>query len=900
MKTTGFFEYSAKTTTACLFVAALAVGFSGCADIDNSVQETDGTQTEISYGDKDEPTTDQMKVSVTANVPAAVLSRFDDNSTGAAFVKRLPLTTSAIDEGTRLVVVKGSDALTIPTSTIEGMANVILNGGYLAIETPSNLNMAEFASKFAVALLKKQNEYYANRFLVGGAQARIRAEESTEVERLKTRVANVAKVAQTRSGITDKLTATVAELLIFSSNQYFMQEAFKEEQQVQTYAIDDDGNRTDNNYIVKIKRNGFRNGEMADAAAEWINNVEKEREEKVTNAARAFTRADAKEAINELMDPSETFTFYGNMAFRDWDNDWFRRTNRVKQVIRSWGVHAMDNNKDYYYIKQNVTLSMGDRDGYKMFYPKATENIWSSASNYGGSEWHLWYGAFLSKYETSMELTGNGNIFVEAAMPETKNSGTTKSVSMGTSHSTTETVGITWSGSGYNQPGWGGNLTVGGNWSKGWTDSRSFNVGYSRNIEDLTVSKNANGNKVSWTYNGNKPEGYVAHDIYGADYTYCHHTAPEILVSDADLLNEICWSVENPDGQYTIEIYSKPETAALMESSKSSKNKIKTKYEYTPCDENNNFSHELLQPNRALQTWRMNIIIDEWENGVVSGALGEIEKYITKSYPDVYQNVFTVADKTPTSVQVINANIEFAKNTFTNAYDILQGLAHSYGVKRFTIHWRCDDRNITVKEGFTVETETSEQPDQPDQPTVKVRFDKDTDNTDLIAHYAGRKANVTLGGRRFIKDGTWNTFTVPFDIDDFDGTPLADASVRELKSVECSGNTMTLKFGAVATIKAHKPYIVRWDEGDDVQNPVFNGVTIQDGKPVKVTMTNGNEEVIAFVGVYDPLTLRANDHNKLYFGADNKLCWPSDDVPVYAHYAYFQLYNTTFTNVVIR
>ena len=187
-----------------------------------------------------------------------------------------------------------------------------------------------------------------------------------------------------------------------------------------------------------------------------------------------------------------------------------------------------------------------------------------------------------------------------------------------------------------------------------------------------------------------------------------------------------------------------------------------------------------------------------------------------------------------------------------------------------------------------------------DQTVANFRLDYDTDNTDLIAHYAGKKANVTLGGRRFYKNGSWNSLTLPFDLDDFAGTPLEGASVRELKSVECSGNTMTLKFSAVASIKAHRPYIVRWDEGDDALSPVFSGVTIQDGSPVKVTMSNGNEEVIAFVGVYDPLTLKANDRNKLFFGNDSRLYWPSEDVPVYADFAYFQLYNTTYTNVVIR
>ena len=887
---------------AILICGTTTVTLSSCSE-DNNATPTGGIEIEPTT-EEVEPTTDQMAVSVTASVPAAVLSKFNDNSTGAAFVKRLPETSGEITDQTRLVVVKGSDALTIPVATVEAMADVYLNGGYIAIETPTGLNMTEFGAKFAVALLKKQNARLSSRFLVNGLPINLSAEESQAVERLKTRIANIVNVArETSGGIIDKLKSPIAEMLILSGGQYFMEVPFVEEGDMHTYAIDDEDNRTDDTFTLKTERNGFHNGEMADAAAEWLNEVAKPRVAQARK--RAATRANAQDAINELMDPSETFTFVGNAGFRNWKNESKRRTKRVKQTIRSWGVHDMDNNKDYYYVKQNVTLSMGNVNGEKFFYPKEGENWWSSASNYGDS-WHLWYGAFLSKYDTSMELTGKGTIALEAAMPETKNSSTTQSISIGTSHSKTTTVGITWGASGgpsYAQkPGYGGSgaLNISGSFSKGYTDSRSFNMGYSRAIEDLTVSKNTNGKKVSWTYEGNKPKGYVAHDIYGSDYTYCHQTAPEILVSDADLLNEICWSVDNPEGAYTVNIYSLIETAALMESSNSSKNNIKTKYEYTPwdCDGDNNFSHQLLEPFRARQTWRMNIIIDEWENGIVTGAQSEIDNYLKDSYPALYAHEFTICDKTSTSVEVISSFIDYSKSIFDYNYDILQGLAHSYGVKQFTIHWRCDDTNVTVKEGYTVKVDDGAQ--EQDQTVANFRLDYDTDNTDLIAHYAGKKANVTLGGRRFIKNGSWNSLTLPFDLDDFAGTPLEGASVRELKSVECSDNTITLKFSAVASIKAHRPYIVRWDEGDDVLSPMFSGVTIQDGSPVKVTMSNGNEEVIAFVGVYDPLTLKANDHSKLFFGNDSKLYWPSEDVPVYADFAYFQLYNSTYTNVVIR
>ena len=886
---------------AILICGTTTVTLSSCSE-DNNATPTGGIEIEPTT-EEVEPTTDQMAVSVTASVPAAVLSQFDDNSTGAAFVKRLPETSGEITDQTRLVVVKGSDALTIPAATVEAIADVYLNGGYIAIETPTGLNMTEFGAKFAVALLKKQNARLSSRFLVNGLPINLSAEESQAVERLKTRIANIVNIAGTNSGgIIDRLKSPIAEMLILSGGQYFMEVPFVEEGDMHTYAIDDEDNRTDDTFTLKTERNGFHNGEMADAAAEWLNEVAKPRTSRASK--RAANRANAQDAINEMMDPSETFTFVGNAGFRNWNNAIWRRTKRVKQTIRTWGVHDMDNNKDYYYVKQNVTVSMGNVNGYQIYYPMAEDKMYR-AYNYEDN-WEWWYGAYLSKYNTSMELTGKGTIALEAAMPETKNSSTTQSISIGTSHSETTTLGITWGASGgpsYAQkPGYGGSgaLNISGSYSKGYTNSTSFNMGFSRAIEDLTVSKNTNGKKVSWTYTGNLPQCYVKY-VNSSEYNFFHQTAPEILRSDADMLNEVCWSVPNPEGAYSLNIYSLVETAAMIFSwTKSSKDKIKYKHVYTPwdCDGDNNFSHELLQPNRARQTWRMNIIIDEWENGVVIGAQGEMEKYLNKSYPDLYANTFTICDKTPTSVEVISSFIDYSKSVFDYNYDILQGLAHSYGVKQFTIHWRCDDTNVTVKEGYTVKVDgsTGEQ----DQTVASVRLDYDTDNTDLIAHYAGKKANVTLGGRRFYKNGSWNSLTLPFDLDDFAGTPLEGASVRELKSVECSGNTMTLKFSAVASIKAHRPYIVRWDEGDDALSPVFSGVTIQDGSPVKVTMSNGNEEVIAFVGVYDPLTLKANDRNKLFFGNDSRLYWPSEDVPVYADFAYFQLYNTTYTNVVIR
>ena len=99
---------------AILICGTTTVTLSSCSE-DNNATPTGGIEIEPTT-EEVEPTTDQMAVSVTASVPAAVLSKFNDNSTGAAFVKRLPETSGEITDQTRLVVVKGSDALTIPAS----------------------------------------------------------------------------------------------------------------------------------------------------------------------------------------------------------------------------------------------------------------------------------------------------------------------------------------------------------------------------------------------------------------------------------------------------------------------------------------------------------------------------------------------------------------------------------------------------------------------------------------------------------------------------------------------------------------------------------------------------------------------------------------------------------------
>ena len=71
-----------------VFAAILMISggcvLTSCSDDDSSASGND-----VSEYTSEEPATDQLDVRVTVDLPAASLSQFDDNSTGASLIKRL-------------------------------------------------------------------------------------------------------------------------------------------------------------------------------------------------------------------------------------------------------------------------------------------------------------------------------------------------------------------------------------------------------------------------------------------------------------------------------------------------------------------------------------------------------------------------------------------------------------------------------------------------------------------------------------------------------------------------------------------------------------------------------------------------------------------------------------------
>ncbi|MBR6455821.1 MAG: exo-alpha-sialidase [Prevotella sp.] len=160
-------------------------------------------------------------------------------------------------------------------------------------------------------------------------------------------------------------------------------------------------------------------------------------------------------------------------------------------------------------------------------------------------------------------------------------------------------------------------------------------------------------------------------------------------------------------------------------------------------------------------------------------------------------------------------------------------------------------------------------------------------NADRISdNLSAATADVTLFGRTLYKDESWNTLCLPFAVNSFYGTPLEGAEVRTLKSASFSNGTLTLNFtDGLDAMEAGKPYIVRWDSGDDLKNPEFTGVQLSDATPEIVFDNIG----MTFKGVYSPFAFEAQDKSKLYMGSANTLYYPKKAMTIKAFRAFFDL-----------
>ena len=229
------------------------------------------------------------------------------------------------------------------------------------------------------------------------------------------------------------------------------------------------------------------------------------------------------------------------------------------------------------------------------------------------------------------------------------------------------------------------------------------------------------------------------------------------------------------------------------------------------------------------------------------------------------------------------------------------------------------DEPLTILTG----EEHSEGWDDPDNPIFLnfITFDglvlanddseNDPDNEELIEENlsTSEPTDVKLKGRTLYRNKNWNTLCLPFDVEEFGGTPLEGAIVMELDfegkynadgeldeegtyqtGFDAETGTLYLYFTEAEEIEAGKPYIVKWEDEDleNITDPVFSGVTISSTTPTAITFA---EEKVQFIGTYSYMEYTDENKNVLLLGSDSNLFYPDGDEPttVGAFRAYFQL-----------
>ena len=184
----------------------------------------------------------------------------------------------------------------------------------------------------------------------------------------------------------------------------------------------------------------------------------------------------------------------------------------------------------------------------------------------------------------------------------------------------------------------------------------------------------------------------------------------------------------------------------------------------------------------------------------------------------------------------------------------------------------------------------SEYKDVIEVPAVEdITLQDNADNNTIIEYNYDCPVNATLAERTLWKDGSWNTLCLPFDLT-IAGSPLAGATVKTLESSDYNSEngTLTLNFTTdnPTTLSAGIPYLVKWESGENLVNPVFSGVTIS-----AIEGGSAGSMYVDFVGSFSPVAIEANDNAVLYLGNGNKLYYPSQNRTMGSCRAVFRLHN---------
>jgi len=663
-----------KTKKRSYFLSAILMGIAmlltACADNDLASQTPNGggvNPTDMNV--------DEMSVKVTADMPTAVLSSFDENSMGAALVRRLNIKTNEVTSDTKMILIKGEDIQNRPITEWFQAAKIYLRGGYIAVEKPHNAHLVEVAEKLSSRMEAATVELMtqSGHVTITPPNQQSGNAINSEAARINARVANIAAIAGTRGDASG--TDAVAEMVIFSPMGYYQCEPHQGVL-VSSSDIDEDGNEVVKEEIHNPDYTKRSSGCLADGAAMWLNTKNAQ-----TPTNKVTKRADGGGAINELMSASEEHYYQRNLKAKDWNAQTRNKPNGFTETIRVWGSHNMKTNKDYYFVEQKAQSAVGgQQEGDARFDANKTlyagpykEDEWIDA-NYdeNGHHYTRYYGAFWQQGTYTLNLVGSGTIKLEDALPTTDNNTMSTSIAVGETHSETSTVGVSMGMVGFNP-------SVGLNYSHGWTNGTSYTMTTTTNTKEIAVQKNTEANKVIWKYEN----GQKTYDDSNYDK---HPLAPTSITTDVNMDNQACWSVENPEGEYTLEVTSD----SYLRSIYVCEDWIKCKA-ISPSTEDSKY--KLIVPNRAEQTWHMDVTFPEIGQEGHEGQKGLLTQYLEKQFPDLYQTKQLLADKTAESENTIKILVNQADYLLhnTDGGQTLREYALDLGISQYTIKWFTTD-----------------------------------------------------------------------------------------------------------------------------------------------------------------------------------------------------------------
>ena len=173
--------------------------------------------------------------------------------------------------------------------------------------------------------------------------------------------------------------------------------------------------------------------------------------------------------------------------------------------------------------------------------------------------------------------------------------------------------------------------------------------------------------------------------------------------------------------------------------------------------------------------------------------------------------------------------------------------------------------------------------------------DAPINNEKCIFNYEGATVNVTLEGRKLWKDGSWNTFCVPFDFEksDLNGTSLASPTIMEFESSEFDEESgeLSLDFVGANGVESGHMYLIKWEveEGneEEVNSPVFENVVM--GMQESLMPREIDQGPVSFKGIYTPYSSEGINKSVLFVGAGDKLYYPESAMTIGAFRAYFEL-----------